>query len=1301
MPAVQEKSTLLYALRQLGYHKKTGRFSNRHSFRNWAPPRWLAEAASCVREPSNKIQIKQLQKCLSIVCHHWNTNIEFLTVGKNSQENFQFRVYHNNQLQKSKNYKKRTLEETVGEYRQNTYYILQKKYTYYLVKNWSELLETFQCPNCYSIFTRNAHLTEHMATCKRTSDQSEEPINLLHTPGKFKLPQIMQEKLINVGIDISLNEKLIYYFAAFDIETYCQSLKENKQQETTYDSTVHRATTVHPIACICLTSNLPSFKTQVFWNHNNDESACVKQFVAACLQLANCIFEEHKKIHAKLIEKLEQIRASILLFTDKKLVASTVKIIDEFYQYISTANIFGYNSSNFDTKLLVSASLLSELQKYDEKINNPIRIIRDNGAGSFLMIRSNHLRFVDAMKMLGSPCSLSVALFNFGVIETELIEIYKRGHIDDVSIIESSGGKLTFSYQTATNYESLKGNYKPFELDEFISPLTGRSTLSPYYDEFLEISKQLGTSNALKFLNLNKEPESNEDVLKMLNWLKEELKMDRMEFYQLYLKIDTISSLKLVEKLRNTYLDITHFDGFFNFLTLSSLAFQYLHRSYSSSNEPDSYFYNLDKETHDWIKSGIHGGLSHAVNRLHISNHTHIRWHQFKNEAKVAKTSILLDENSLYLSSIGIYCSTMLGEPIIRLKKNDYLPITCHKQTYSEYDACKYFEQVLFPGASIQTAQSLYGQKRLFIPELNQSILLDGYIQWPTKVGFSYSGCIFHGHSMYGNCPLTNHLASNPDLPHPIIKGKTYGEVGRESLRKDRLIARSSQLDQYYVLHECEFKKLNYKSEKHLADLRDMYLDQMTEIELLELIRHDQVHGIVQCDIALTLDVLPYFVDFTPLFKKESISLDLLDPATRNYALKHHLWTDSESRESLISAHHVTQAILSTDLLKFYLEFNLVDCNNITKFVQFRKKLLFRDWQQTLTSARSEAERKGLRAKSLALKAVGNHAYGKNLFDITRRPRVALVKYDDKKKMHQILNTMHHLSAVEAVGPKNDPQALVCISYFPKQMRSQSLLQFAFEILSASKMILFRWICEVLIDKFDLKNWQINSLDTDGINISLGETKIEDNCLADKKSEFIANMHNYLVPFDKNHPLYNELRIQPLLCKLEQGDGIFGIFLCPKTYSMVSRDSVHEGNKGICFKQRLNMIFTSAFNKLQCLFEEESNYKRQQNCLNVNFKYDRVSHKLFMINMSKYGLSKCNVKFYYICNCHCVTHDFIKYPKKLQLEILPYMNEKCPISFSGAVDALRKLLESDPNSADMTRFLINKTFDSENFTIFK
>lgn len=100
----------------------------------------------------------------------------------------------------------------------------------------------------------------------------------------------------------------------------------------------------------------------------------------------------------------------------------------------------------------------------------------------------------------------------------------------------------------------------------------------------------------------------------------------------------------------------------------------------------------------------------------------------------------------------------------------------------------------------------------------------------------------------------------------------------------------SRSVKKHIIIRECEFKKLNVVSNiKFIQQLKKNEV--LSEPEMIKKILNGEVHGFVEADLTVTEEARKEFIDFPPLFARQTVSIEDLDINQQEYVKKLKLMT--------------------------------------------------------------------------------------------------------------------------------------------------------------------------------------------------------------------------------------------------------------------------------------------------------------------------------------------------------------------------------------------------------------------------
>ena len=659
-------------------------------------------------------------------------------------------------------------------------------------------------------------------------------------------------------------------------------------------------------------------------------------FVQYLVEISKLAGEYNLEQHKYLIQKLSDMAQKAHDMGKEGFERKITNFSNRFCSFIKEFTVFAYNGGGYDLPILTSCGLFHYLRELD---GPDLTVMRDKQAFRYMMIKSNSLRFVDLAKYIGAPTSLSNCLSNFGVKEQTLKQLHEKLN-PTIDEIRNSGSKLLYPFSIATDYEALQSK-DPFKYEDFNSVLSGDNHLSPKHAKFCELLEEgLSEEGACKVLKIKQPPDDPHVVLQMINDIKSRLDISNADFYQLYCETDCVSTLKLAQKLIDEFAKIGVYTVFEK-LTVSSISFDHMLRQMDTDEYPN-FFTILNKHDHDFVKRAAVGGISTCFNRLMIRDYTPIRFHEYGDDAMKAKTEMIFDVNSMYLSAIG-ESSQSLGFPMLR-KAEDHFKVSRYgpKEPF-ELIALMYIQDRYYPKETIRTNLSVLGQKKLWLDSpLSTYTPLDGWIEG-LRIAISIQGCYYHA---CANC----YQEKWDHEPHPTGRG-TFAQVRARSDAIERAIKAHPEVRSHIIVKECELRKemvgfSNFSS--YNAKLSQSLNKEYTVDELIRAIQREEIHGFVELSMKVKESALDAWQAFPPLFCKKTITPSDLDYNMRKYALDNKIMRVDEEREILVPCLEVENAVVSTKLLKFYLDLNIITYRDVKLVLEFHKSDVLKKFRDNL-----------------------------------------------------------------------------------------------------------------------------------------------------------------------------------------------------------------------------------------------------------------------------------------------------------------------------------------------------------------
>ena len=774
------------------------------------------------------------------------------------------------------------------------------------VSDINSILKKMRCYNCDQFFDRSFNLERHLKVC-------DGQIKHVYPNGPYQLKDSVFDRLLEVGVEVSLEQQKFRNLAVFDFESITVSDDQLKATDST--TWVGR----HVPISVSIASNL--LDNPLFLCNRNPEEL-VRQFIDQLLELSK---ESERKMREALFfvfEKLEAEEANILnqlprvddddnlssnLFIDDQSTETELDIDqnvklsqlkfklrtvhslrEEFTRYCRDLPVFGFNSSRYDLNL-IKEPLLNILMK--ERNCSP-SVVRKNN--QIIGMNFLGLQFLDIMNFLGGSVSLDKFLKAYGMTE-------QKGY---------------FPYEWFDDPDKLQVTHLP-QLKSFFSKLKNCNVLGVEYDEFIvQLRQGLSENDALKKLKLVERPKT---ISENYSYLQQIWKNEKMLTFEDYLKWynnkDVRPTLIALQKMMGFY-HARDIDMLKLGLTLPNLANRILHSSRSAKFFP---FNKMDSHYDTYIRSWLTGGPSIIFTRYAKANVTKIGTSE-----NICKSIVGIDASQLYPYSMT---KLMPSGPYVKWEFSNERQLFIPKRNYrSHFELMTMsFQQYLRPECQIQTAFTHKKQKRI------GRFFVDGYCHHCSTV-FEANGCYYH----FCQCQEAK------------TKSLQEFEEGHQrrllhEKRKQFLIEQGFSVIEVW---ECEWNywmKYNFYGLK--TYMQNCFPPQppMTRNQLVQKILDDSLFGVIDCELEVPEHLREKFDFFPPIFKtcevgREDIGDHMKEFAAQNLLLK-------KPRKMLISSMKLERGPLISPLLKFYLSQGLI-LGSVFFFLQYKPKKCFEPFLQ-------------------------------------------------------------------------------------------------------------------------------------------------------------------------------------------------------------------------------------------------------------------------------------------------------------------------------------------------------------------
>lgn len=1119
-----------------------------------------------------------------------------------------------------------TLYKSTGENYEKQVNLLKHLGKYYLIKKLESLKKIFECRSCGLTYTNQLSLNKH--TCR--GERYTAPF-INHECRIFRDKKTLIEQIESVGLHVDKNHRFLLHKAVFDNESLITTYSDEFQTSEHLQKLEK-----HDIMLIGLVSDIPGFTEKHFFTGQT----MMKDFVSYLYLMARKAAILHENHNQSILNELENMKNRALRKGNETFAKRIEGVLRKVKKFISRLQIYGFNNKKFDDSQLIYNGLIEEIFTLELKF--PF-VLKDKSPHHYVGIMSDNFCFKDILLFLGNACSLDAACKAYGINGMSLEQLASSENLTFDSLCKA-GQKLKYPFSLNKSFDFIDRNFDDFTIDDFYSTLTGENLLSSDYQRYIQLLETMSEKEALGALQIKNVPTDPSITLAHINKIKRQLNLSHAQYLLAYCLADCHITLQLVDRVLESYSKIgMHF--IHECFTLSSCSYKLLHRSIKEEPGKICSFYLLDEESHDLIKSGCIGGLCIAQNKLILDDA--IEFHKFGPSALNSTCVKALDMVSLYPSSIYKNGCSTLGPPLIRKKESNFKVCSIGNYGREEFLSIACLIESRFKQYTCRTFFSPQGQKRIQLPNGTWTPL-DLYV-YELDLHLNYHSCFLH---VCGKHNYDLHAI------HPMGGGLTFGEMQARTSQIDDLL---KGICNYECVWGCE---IQWPSDKGPLThyLYNRINHSYTESQLLTAIEQGKCHGIICLDLKMRDEALQNHMYKLPIIPvRQTISLNDLQPDYRDRLLQDGLMRENEKRETIVLSTRGTQVIINTVMLRFYLKFNLVECTNISKFIEFEHAYVLTDFYDTFACMRHKAKIEGNQIISTAVKSVICASYGRAYLNYLKRPKCKYFNDAAKFHRHQAKTIFHKQKTVGN---------LIEYSYFPCKIKSQNLVQLAFDFLCCSKTELFLFFYRYFASVHDIRSYSIYYLDTDCLIVKFHSVNDIENVAKGKEHEFLRVKEQLIQP-DENSEAYRQARHFLGFMKLEF-EGRFGIFLCSKLYSLLKESEVKHVQKGVPQTIR-NKQYYAFMQKLLCLLGDVNQRatSMQRNAIVSSFKnYDDC---LELVQISKRPITYVNLKMRWCCRfIHGYPHGL---DDKQVATLFPYADHDCQITLEKCLETINLFID--------------------------
>ena len=420
---------------------------------------------------------------------------------------------------------------------------------------------------------------------------------------------------------------------------------------------------------------------------------------------------------------------------------------------------------------------------------------------------------------------------------------------------------------------------------------------------------------------------SNEEYTYCQQIWKDEEVTTMKDYLIWYNNRDVVPFLEAVEKKFMFYCQLG-VDMFKDGISVPGLTVKYL---FKTTEANFALYDSKNSDLHQLVRDNMVGGPSIIFHHYHEAGLTHLRSDIYKEDCKTCEAIVGYDVNALYL-----WCLMQdmpVGTYVQQRAEDQFKP---HQAEVWGKMATEWMEW-----ESNQIGNPIrhkYNSKEKHIGK--QQLPVDGWCA-KTNTVYQFHGCYWHGHE----CMASKGIITNEK------NGKSMEQLRLDTQKNSKYIQQCG----YDVkeIWECQWKQMkrNDSSLRQFLQKSCKPLDfkkTMSQKTILEAVKTNALFGMVECNIRVPDHLKPYFAEMTPIFKNVKVSRDDLGDSMKEYAIGNKLMT--QPRHTLIGSYIGEKVLLSTPLLKWYLEHGLI-VTHVYQVVEYTPKACFQQFGNQVSQA--------------------------------------------------------------------------------------------------------------------------------------------------------------------------------------------------------------------------------------------------------------------------------------------------------------------------------------------------------------
>lgn len=980
------------------------------------------------------------------------------------------------------------------------------------VKDMDKFSKCYVCSKCNASFPKPFKLERHEKSC-------EARVKHIYTGGIYHPSKTIFEKIADKGIEVAEDLKFSKYRATFDIEVYHQKDTNLPERREKLEFKAQ-----HRLLSISVASNVPDFKEPKCFVVGGEGEAEARKTVEQFINYLEDVAQEAKRLemgrYANLLTNIGGYEGPMEdQYPRRENEEFDLDDVSEEENEGETKEYPSFNEDESDAER-EREDFLQVLQQQGQtkKVRKLIASLEDHLAELTVVGFNSGKYDLNVLKDVLIPLLVQKKGIKLVIKRHRDYLALKTGSLKFIDISNFIAGDCSYAqFLEAYNCDNAKGFFPHDWMDslkklenpslppqaDFYSWLHNRSITEKEYRVCQEAWKEYGMSTVRDFLK----------------W---------------YNNLDVVPFLEALEKMTQFWRP-KGIDMFKEAISLSGLAFKFELSFLRRQGVCLSTFHT--KELYQLFKDNNVGGPAIIFHRYAEFDKTKIREHIYGEAAKPVRKIVGYDANALYLWAlcqpmpVGLYTTWNPG-------RGGFTP----SKSWREAD-----EWLAWIGhqrrVTLQTRLN-DGEKRLGYRQLP----VDGYDP-SSKIVYEFHGCFWHG-----CCTCYK--------PHEVNTkwGKKNCELLENTNERVQYLKGLPDVLKVVQIWECEW--LDQKSGPEKDEIESFLnahffgrgQQALSEDQLLQRVKEESFFGCVVVDIE-TPDILKQkFSEMTPVFRNVDISRKDIGDHMRQFAEENDVM--ATPRRALVGIYGGEKILLSTPLLKFYLEEGLV-VKRVYQAVQWTSCPWLRPFGEFVSNSRRDAdEDPSKKILGETAKLVGNAGFGRFIMDATRHQQVKYEK--DEAKVARAINSMFFRDLEEL------SDGVFELKSAKRRIKMDLPIQIGFFVFQYAKLKMLKFYYRLVDTYLDRQDYQYLQMDTDSAYIALSGESIDALVKPDLREKYLSNRHLWFPREDSQEHAAFDKRT-PGLFKVEwSGEGFVG--LNSKTYYCWGTEGDKASSKGISKK---------------------------------------------------------------------------------------------------------------------------------------